>query len=383
MSISTTRFLAAALLTLSAFGQETTLDPASSFKINFPKDSPVTLVTFDLGGSKATARGGAMTLDLNSGLLLRNSSSKRIRGVTLLVLAQDFTPGGRGSVAVPALDVAPGENFPVRIDLRMLRPLVVGNGPLVQVLLDGVLFDDLSFFGENRLNSRRSLTVWELEARRDRKHFQQLLEAQGPEALQRELVASVRRLQERPRLDVQISRRGRLPRPASAPATAYEPERTVRFSFLRLPDAPIELTGGAASVAGNEVKAPSIDILNKQSKAIRHLDLGWVVGTKDGAEFLAGTLPADVQLAGNAKTTILDEAALRLSSRTGSRVIIENLVGFAHAVEFADGQLWIPSRAALEDPRLARLLPPSPEEQRLVELYRKSGLTALLEDLRK
>lgn len=383
MSILTTRFLAFALLALSAFGQETTLDPASSFKINFPKDSPVTLVTFDLGGSKATARGGAMTLDLNSGLLLRNSSGKRIRGVTLLVLAQDFTPGGRGSVAVPALDIAPGENFPVRIDLRMLRPLAAGNGPLVQVLLDGVLFDDLTFFGENRLNSRRSLTVWELEARRDRKHFQQLLEAQGPEALQRELVASVSRLQERPRLDVQISRRGRLPRPASAPATAFEPERAVQFSFLRLPDAPIELTGGAAKVAGNEAKAPSIDIVNKQSKAIRHLELGWVVGTRDGAEFLAGTLPADVQLAGNGKTTILDEAALRLSSRTGSRVIIDNVVGFAHAVEFADGQLWIPSRAALEDPRLARLLPPSPEEQRLVELYRKSGLKALLEDLRK
>jgi hypothetical protein len=383
MSISMTRFLALALLAAAAFGQETTLDPASSFKINFPKDSPITLVTFDLGGSKATARGGAMTLDLNSGLLLRNSSGKRIRGVTLLVLAQDFAPGGRASVAVPALDVAPGENFPVRIDMRMLRPLAAGNGPLVQVLLDGVLFDDLTFFGENRLNSRRSLTVWELEARRDRKHFQQLLEAQGPEALQRELVASVSRLQERPRLDVQISRRGRLPRPATAPATVYEPERAVQFSFLRLPDAPIELTGGAAKVAGNEAKAPSIDIVNKQGKAIRHLELGWVVGTRDGVEFLAGTLPADVQLAGNGKTTILDEAALRLSSRTGSRVIIDNVVGFAHAVEFADGQLWIPSRAALDDPRLAKLLPPSPEEQRLVELYRKSGLKALLEDLRK
>lgn len=383
MSILTIRLVAAAFLALSAFGQDTTLDPASSFKINFPKDSPVTLVTFDLGGSKATARGGAMTLDLNSGLLLRNSSGKRIRGVTLLVLAQDFAPGGRGSVAVPALDVAPGENFPVRIDLRMLRPLAAGNGPLVQVMLDGVLFDDLTFFGENRLNSRRSLTIWELEARRDRKHFQQLLEAQGPEALQRELVASVSRLQERPRLDVQMSRRGRLPRPASAPATVYEPERAVQFSFLRLPDAPIELTGGAAKVAGNEAKAPSIDILNKQGKTIRHLELGWVVGTRDGVEFLAGTLPADVQLAGNGKTTILDEAALRLSSRTGSRVIIDNVVGFAHAVEFADGELWIPSRAALEDPRLARLLPPSPEEQRLVELYRKSGLKALLEDLRK
>ena len=383
MSIWMIRVLLAVLLAASAFGQETVLDPASSFKINFPQDSPVTLVSFDLGGSKATVRGGAMALDLNSGLLLRNSSGKRIRGVTLLVLAQDFSPGGRGSVAVPAVDVAPGENFPVRIDLRMLRPLAAGNGPLVQVLLDGVLFEDLSFFGENRLNSRRSLTVWELEARRDRKHFQQLLEARGAEALQRELVASVGRLQERPRLDVQISRRGRLPRPAGAPATVYEPEHAVQFSFLRLPDAPIELTGGAAKVAGNEAKAPSIDIVNKQSKAIRHLELGWVVGTRDGAEFLAGTLPADVQLAANGKTTVLDEAALRLTSRTGSRVVIDNLVGFAHSVEFADGQLWIPSRAALEDPRLARLLPPSPEEQRLVELYRKSGLKALLADLRK
>jgi len=383
MSIWMIRILLVALLADSAFGQGTVLDPASSFKINFPQDSPVTLVSFDLGGSKATVRGGAMALDLNSGLLLRNSSGKRIRGVTLLVLAQDFSPGGRGSVAVPAVDVAPGENFPVRIDLRMLRPLAAGHGPLVQVLLDGVLFEDLSFFGENRLNSRRSLTVWELEARRDRKHFQQLLEARGPEALQRELVASVGRLQERPRLDVQISRRGRLPRPAGAPATVYEPEHAVQFSFLRLPDAPIELTGGAAKVAGNEAKAPSIDIVNKQSKAIRHLELGWVVGTRDGAEFLAGTLPADVQLAANGKTTVLDEAALRLTSRSGSRVVIDNLVGFAHSVEFADGQLWIPSRAALEDPRLARLLPPSPEEQRLVELYRKSGLKALLADLRK
>lgn len=371
------------LLALSAFGQETVLDPASSFKINFPADSPVTLVSFDLGGSKATARGGAVLLDLNSGLLLRNGSGKRIRGVTLLVLAQDFTPGGRGSVAVPALDVPPGENFPVRIDLRMLRPLVAGSGPLVQVLLDGVLFDDLSFFGENRLNSRRSLTIWELEARRDRKHFQQLLEARGPDALQRELVASVARLQDRPRLDVQISRRGILPRPANAPATVYEPDRQVQFSFLRLPDAPIELTNGLATVSGNEAKAPSIDIQNRHNKAIRHLELGWVVRTKDGAEFLAGTLPADVHLAANGKTRVVDEAALRLNSRTGSRVVIDNLVGFAHSVEFADGQLWIPSRAALEDPRLARLMPPSPEEQRLVELYRKRGIKALLEDLRK
>ena len=61
MCIWMTRILLVALLlAVSALGQETALDPASSFKINFPQDSPVTLVSFDLGGSKATVRGGAM-----------------------------------------------------------------------------------------------------------------------------------------------------------------------------------------------------------------------------------------------------------------------------------------------------------------------------------
>jgi len=52
-------------------------------------------------------------------------------------------------------------------------------------------------------------------------------------------------------------------------------------------------------------------------------------------------------------------------------------------VEFADGGYWIPSRADLADGRLGQLVPPSPEEQRLVQLYRRKGLLALVEELRK
>ena len=59
-----------------------------------------------------------MVLDLHMQLSLRNSSPMRVRGVTLLVTAQEVTPGGKASVAVPSLSVAPGEMFPVRIDLR-------------------------------------------------------------------------------------------------------------------------------------------------------------------------------------------------------------------------------------------------------------------------
>src|SRR5512140_3839619 len=153
------------LLTAASAAWAQAPDARSSVKINLPPDSPVTLVSADWGESRATPRGGAMQLDLHASLQLRNAGPRRVRGVTLLVLAQDVTPGGKASVSAPSLDVGAAEVFPVRIDLRLLRPL--GGGPLVEVGLDGVLFDDLSFYGPDRLNSRRSMTSWELEARRD------------------------------------------------------------------------------------------------------------------------------------------------------------------------------------------------------------------------
>ncbi|HML17552.1 MAG TPA: hypothetical protein VK419_11020, partial [Bryobacteraceae bacterium] len=154
-----------------------------SRKIDLPADSPVTLVSADWGDSSATPRGGAFLVDVHASLSLRNSSQSRIRAITLAVLAQEVTPGGKGSVAIPSLDVAPGETFPVRIDVPLLRPLGAGaNGPAVEVKLDGILFDDLSFYGPDNLNSRRRMTVWELEARRDRQYFKKLLDQAGGKA---------------------------------------------------------------------------------------------------------------------------------------------------------------------------------------------------------
>jgi len=64
-------------------------------KIDLPKDSPVAVLSADYKDSNETARGGAMLLDLHAALSLRNSSHRRIRGITLLVSAQDVTPGAR------------------------------------------------------------------------------------------------------------------------------------------------------------------------------------------------------------------------------------------------------------------------------------------------
>ncbi len=353
--------------------------PASSLKVNFPADSPVGLVSAGWGESRTDARGGALVLDLHTSLTLRNSSQRRIRGITLLVRAQEVTPGGKGSVAVPSLDVRPGETFPIRIDLRLLRPLVAGGGPLAEVSLDGVLFDDLSFYGPDKLSSRRSMTIWELEARRDRRHFKSVLEARGPEGLREAIVDSIDRLTGQPRLDVQVIRRGR----ATAVATQ---ERQFNFAFLQIPGSPLEPLSGLATVAGGEARAPRIEVRNRSDRAVRYFEIGWIIKDRDGREFLAGSVPAadsGLTLAPGAKGRVAEDASLRFTRPAGQPVAIDGMTGFVSEVEFSDGTMWIPARAALDEPRLRTVLAPSAEEQRLADLYRRRGLAALVNELKK
>ncbi len=362
---------------LAAWAQIPT--PASSAKVNFPADSPVALVSADWGESRTEARGGALMLDLHTSLVLRNASQKRIRGVTLLVQAQEVTTGGKGSVAVPSLDVRPGETFPIRIDLRLLRPMLSASGPLAEITMDGVLFDDLSFSGPNRLNSRRTMMVWELEARRDRRHFRSVLEARGPEGLRREMLEALSRLADRPQLDVQLIRRGRA-------TAAVAGERTVDFAFLHMPDAPLEPLSGVARVVASEARSPRIRVTNRSDREIRYFEIGWVIRDRQGREFLAGSVPvseAGMRLAPGAAGEVSEDATLRFTSQPGHSLAIDGMTGFVSQVEFADGNIWIPTRASLGDERVRSAVVPSPEEQRLADLYRKKGLTALVGELKK
>jgi hypothetical protein len=280
---------------------------------------------------------------------------------------------------VPSLDVGAGETFPIRIDLRLLRPMLIGGGTLAEVALDGVLFEDLSFYGPNRLNSRRSMTVWELEARRDRRYFKSILEARGPEGLRQEMLGALARLADRPRLDVQVIRHGRA-------TAAVVQERSLQFAFLNMPDAPIEPVSGLAHVAGSEARAPRIQVVNRSSRSVRYFEIGWIIRDREGHEFLAGSVPASdsgLQLAPGATSEVADDAALRFSRQPGQPVSIGGMTGFVSQVEFADGSIWIPSRSSLADPRLSAALAPSPEEQRLADLYRRKGLAALVNELKK
>ena len=76
-----------------------------SLRVDLPPDAPLALVSADWGASRVTARGGALLLELHSTLQLKNTGARRIRAVSLLVTAQDRTPGGRASVTLPSLDI--------------------------------------------------------------------------------------------------------------------------------------------------------------------------------------------------------------------------------------------------------------------------------------
>jgi hypothetical protein len=246
---------------------------------------------------------------------------------------------------------------------------------MVEMTLDGVLFDDMTFYGPNRLDSRRVMTAFELEAQRDRRYFQQILQSRGLDGLKRECLASIARQGDIPRLNVTLARAGR--------ATAVDPERQVQLSFLRFPDAPVEALAGMAHVAGSRARAPRLEVRNRSQRDVTYLEVGWILEDSSGREFVAGSVPAKTTLAPGMKAEVLQDAFLRFAETSGSPVNIEGMTGFVSQVEFADGQVWIPSRAELGDPRLQRALIPSAEEQRLTNIYRKRGVQALVDELKK
>jgi hypothetical protein len=356
--------------------------PGGSISIKFPDDSPVLFSGSMTDQSRATQRGAAMVIDLHLSMLLRNvSGSKQIHGVTLRVVSQEVAVGGKGSVTYPSLHVGPGESFPVRIEMQLMRPTQAVNGPLVEVNLDGVLFQDLSFYGPNRLNSKRIMTAEELEARRDREYFKRTLAQNGAGGLQSAVLESLVRQSERPRLDALVMRGG----PSVASSANPLQASAASFAFLRMPDSPIAPLDGSAQIAGNEARAPRVQVQNNSGKLVRYFELGWLVTDPNGQQYLAASLPASdpgLILRPSRTAQVMQDTTLRFT-RNGQPVKVQSMTGYVSQVEFADGEMWIPSRQTLESDGLLRLLAPSAEEQRLTDLYRRNGINALLEDLKK
>jgi hypothetical protein len=348
-------------------------------EVRFASDSPVLLVSFSLGPTTARPLGMSMALDLHASLVLRNTGQKPISGLTLRVEAQDLTPSGKGSVTVPSLNVAPGEVFPVRVDMELLRPFIVAKseGALVQVSLDCALFNDLSAYGPDTLGSRRALLVYELEARRDRRYLANLLQTQRLAQLREALNFGLPDFSPQ-QLGLEL---------LHEPRAISRREQPVSVGAVSFPSSPVQTVSGAARVAGNEVRGPQIDVRNNSQKMVRSIDMGWIVRDDRGRDFVAGSVPARLQLGPVQTGTMTEPGTLRFSHPTGQPMVIDALMAFVNDVEFADGKLWIPTRVdideATSDPILRRALGASPEQQRLAEIYRRKGISGLAEELRR
>jgi hypothetical protein len=214
------------------------------------------------------------------------------------------------------------------------------------------------------------MTVWEMEARRDRKYFSALLQTAGRDGLRDAMLASLNRQADAPRPGVQVVR-GR--------ATNSDPEHEVQFAFLHMPDAPVEPSAGMARVTTNEAWAPRFEVRNLSKRPVSYVEIGWIVKDQTGNEFLAASLPADLNLAPGQGARVLPDATIKFPDR----VAIQGMSGFVSSVQFSDGSYWIPSRGAIDQRDLRNVVSPSPEEQRLSQIYRKKGLDALIQELKK
>jgi len=280
---------------------------------------------------------------------------------------------------VPSLSVQPGEVFPVRVDAELIRPFNIGRGEgaLVQVSLDCALFSDLTAYGPDKLNSRRALMVYELEARRDRRYMAALLQSQNWAQVREELDFGLQDLRPQ-QVGLELLRDPR--------ANAWR-EQAVNVGAVAFRSAPVQPVRGAARVAGNEVRAPAIEVKNTSQKMVCGIDMGWIVRDDRGREFVAGSIPSALQLAPVQTGMMTEQGTLRFSHPTGQPMMIGALTAFVNDVEFADGKLWIPSRTdideATSDPLLRRALATSPEQQRLAEIYRRKGIAGLQQEFRK
>ncbi len=363
-------------LSACAFGQA---GAGRWIDVQFPRDSPVLFVSVSLGSTTARVLRASMAVDLHTSLQLRNTGKKTISGLTLRVEAQDLTPSGKGSVTVPSLNVQPGEVFPVRIDMELVRPLNVArtDGAIVQVTLDCALFSDLSYYGPDKLDSRRALTVYELEARRDRRYLAGLLETGKLAQLREELNFGLQDMSP-PQLGLEL---------LQGPRSNSKGEQAVNVGALLFPSSPVQPMGGAARVIGNQVRASQIEVKNRSQKTVRSIEMGWIVRDEQGRDFVAGSVPASMTLGPVQTGRLTEPGTLRFSSATGQPMLIGAMTAFVDNVEFADGNLWIPSRRdideATNDAVLRRALAASPEQQRLAEIYRRKGINALAAELKR
>ena len=237
-------------------------------------------------------------------------------------------------------------------------------------------FSTTPSYGPDRLKSRRALLVYELEARRDRQYMANLLKNQQYDQLRQELDFGLQDVHPQ-QLGFELTRDLR-------PTGKQLP---IAVNTMAFPNAPVQAIGEMLRFPAMRSTLPRIELRNVSRRAVRSVDIAWIVRDERGESFMAGSVPASMPI-GPVETAVANESGtLRFSNASGQPLAIGALMALVSNVEFADGNLWIPSRAdidgATSDPALRKALSSSPEHQRLAEVFRRKGIRGLAEELKR
>jgi len=362
------------------------IDPRAFVQINLPADGPVELLNVDYGSSRIVRSERTMTMDLDVTLTLRNRSAKPIDGLAIALgwgLARS-----EGLNAVSGIRLEAGQNYalPARMHAEietpppriLARPVDLPSG--ARVRLDAVLFADGSGYGPDQMRSLGMLRVNQAESARDRRFFLALFQSGGLPRLLPVLEKWVNEAHTIPGAQRALA--------GAAAERAREQADAAVFRVVRLTGAPLEILSGRARLSEGRLVDPILEVRNQGGKPITDFQVGWVLRDLSGTEFRAATTTASARSLASSGLPLAAGQTISWSNPTvlevgpGANRVLAGRV-YVRAVQFADGQVWVPDRVALESMNLSRVATTSPETFRLFGLYRAQGTPALLSDLRR
>ena len=376
------------------------IDPRRFVRIVLPASAPLELVHLDYGSSHITRSEQGMLMDLDLRLIVRNRSPKPIEGLALALSYGFSTPGAGGLNAVSGIRLAPGETYAVparmRVEIelppRSSRARPVDLPTSVRLGLDSVLFADGSAYGPDRMRVLSTMRTNQAESARDRRYLHGLLQKVGLPRLI-------------PLLE-KWARQAAGPGPGSArgnprvlAGVAAERARALAeqadFQVVHFPDAPLEIVRARAGVyeSGPEsgLVDPELEVRSRARTGIVDFQVAWLCDGASGTESRAATISGPGSGSGKASANralvLPPGGSLEWSDSTvleiGSGAPLLSGHVYLRAVEFSDGRIWVPGRAALEAAGLGGVVPPSPEMIRLLRFYQARGPQALSAELRR
>lgn len=376
----TSRMLAALAIALGIAPLARAESPAPAVQFNVPDDSPILLQSFDVSAVPERPRGTPIVREFDTRLRVRNASSKTIVGVAVSVAYEGISAVPAASVVTTGIRVAPQAEFPLHIALETAHAtrVSISSPGTVQILLDCVLFSDLSTYGPNHLRERMNLLVYELQARRERGYISQLLKAGRLPDIREELNFGL---------------------PAEAPAWALKvaTQRNMgRGELLHvqalLESGPIQIVRGTIEAAGGRFWSPLFEVRAQNRAVPASLDIALILADERGREAIAAILPFSIEADASGTIRLQSAITAQASALDSVPVLIRKCHAFVSDVRFADGSVWIPSRADLEkasaaslpnDAPLLNALSTCPERQRLAAVFRRGGMQAVESDLKR